>query len=110
MTKKHTPGPYHLSPDTCRYGVADSHKKMICIQHGFSTEFNALAITDTTDSKTLAIIPLDDSSVENAILFSAAADLLEACMTAQQDCGCSLIKPCDKCKILLKAIHKAQGL
>jgi hypothetical protein len=51
-----------ISPEKALYKVADPIKVAICEEQGFAVEFQALGITDTDEERTLAIIPLDDSS------------------------------------------------
>lgn len=79
---KRTIGPLRIAPNTCLYEVADQRKRMIAEACGFPVQFEAAAIENETGNKTIAIIPLDDSSIENALLFAAAPDLLDACKKA----------------------------
>jgi hypothetical protein len=80
-------------------------------------EMLALSIVAERAPKKAPLIPSKEEAVANAalteanrLLIEAAPDLLEACITAQQDCGCELVSPCSECRILLRAIHKAEGI
>jgi hypothetical protein len=77
VANKHTEGPWNIAPKTCEYiANPDAEIKAKMILMGIPLSFNALSIG--TDMGSVALIPLDESSRENAQLIVAAPDLLKA--------------------------------
>lgn len=59
-----------------RYAVADEVQRAKLIKLGIPYEFDALSVG--TDQRQVAIIPLDTAGVKDAVLISAAPQMLEA--------------------------------
>lgn len=68
---------WKIEPEKCLYEVSDPIKKEVCARFGIATEFNALAVGNEDGTKTIAIIPLDDSNIDNARLIASAPEMLE---------------------------------
>ena len=75
----HTPGPWKVAPKSCRYGVTDPALRAKLVKLNLRPEFNALGIGADDETKTVAIVPLDDGNIWDAALIAAAASLLVAC-------------------------------
>lgn len=73
---KHTPGPWEIAPKRCVYRAvpADYETTLRMAQAGVPFEFEALSVG--TNAGTVALIPLDESSEDNALVVRAAPDLL----------------------------------
>lgn len=76
-TAKHTPGPWSVAPRVGRYQVipATEHER-IQLASINGLEFEALSVGGA--NRQMAIIPLDESNIDNANLIAAAPEMLEA--------------------------------
>lgn len=74
---KHTPGPWSVAARVGKYQAvpANEHERAM-LESIKAVEFQALSVGHPGGQ--IAIVPLDESSPENANLLSAAPDMLEA--------------------------------
>lgn len=70
--------PWTLAPGTCWYEVAETAKRIKLQAYGMPVRLKCWAIGDSTETKTIALIPTDDSTIEHARLIKAAPELYEA--------------------------------
>jgi len=114
---KHTPGPWNIAERTCKYGVTDKNLIAILNANKLNATFEAMAIEDKRKDRTIALIPLDDSNLENARLISAAPELLESLKGLRfNNCFCEMrignpmvTRHSDCCVSANAAIAKAEG-
>jgi len=72
----HTPGPWIIGQRSNKYKVnADSESERIQLERLGLIDFYALSVGSVSGS--VALIPLDESNIENALLISAAPDMFE---------------------------------
>jgi len=105
----YTKEPWNIGPETARYEVCRGIKRQALKVAGLPTEFEALSIG--TDSGQVAIIPLDESNIDNAHLIVAAPGLLRELERMVEYYRHSEIRPeaIGKIKASLAIIAKAKG-
>lgn len=115
MNTKHTPGPWNIAPKTATYKLCVPDDLAAGLKAaGIQIEFQALSV-GTAKSGSAAIIPLDESNIENARLIAAAPELLEALQGMIENDGgkCSkrynAFKLFDAREAAREAIAKATG-
>lgn len=77
MNKKYTAGPWTIGVRLSRYQAMGSNPREIERLAALGkVDFEAISIG--TESGQVALVPLDESTIENAMLMAAAPELLEA--------------------------------
>lgn len=84
MEFKGTPGPWTIAPKTVTYRcVPDAQTAQQMLLRGIPFEFDALSV-GTAKNGSAAIVPLDESCIENALLIACATRLLEELIQAEK--------------------------
>ena len=74
---KHTPGPWDIAPRSAPYiAHSDNPRIKAWLERSGTDRFDALSVG--TKNGSVALIPLDESNMENARLIAAAPYMLEA--------------------------------
>ena len=107
MTKeKWTPGPWHVGPKKATYQVVGDVAERL-IELGLPTEIEMASVGHRGGQA--AAIPMDESSMANAHLISAAPELLEACERVIDSIEGGATTPEESITYVRAAIAKARG-
>lgn len=104
---KRTPGPWQIGLKTSKYKVDEKHHLKLAAL-GLPNEFEALSIGGNFIGQ-VALIPLDESSIENAQLIAAAPEMYEALIALWSFMHGRTIGFGDAVRKAQAALEKAEG-